>query len=79
MEKSNNGLSKLDVATRDQFLKELDSLLNRYNIDGICNVPDFILAEVLLDTIYSVEKLQDNLSWWRGDKEHESELEVRVR
>lgn len=69
-DKSNN-LTSISVEKRDKLLDELKGMLNRYGIDTICNTPDFILADALLDTIRSIEKLQENTNWWFGRKHGE--------
>ena len=63
-----NNLTSISVEKRDKLLDELKGMLNRYGIDTICNTPDFILADALLDTIRSIEKLQNNTNWWFGRK-----------
>jgi hypothetical protein len=40
--------------------------MNNYGIDTICNMPDFILADTLLDAICSIEKLQGRTNKWFG-------------
>lgn len=67
----NNFVTKLSTEKRDALLKELEKLMNNYGIDGICNVPDFILADALLDTIYSVEKLRCRVNWWMHNESEE--------
>lgn len=57
-------ITKLTNEKRENLLKDLETLMNKYGIDTICNVPDFILADTLLDTIYSIEKLQGRTNKW---------------
>lgn len=49
---------------RENFRKELESLINRYSMEELSNTPDFILAEYLekcMDTFNSCINWRDNL------------------
>lgn len=48
----------------EDFLEELQTLLNKYSIDNLCNTPDFILAKYLYDTILSYkDTMTRNIVW----------------
>jgi hypothetical protein len=34
-----------------EFTKELETLLNRHNVDNYCNIHDFVLANLLTQNI----------------------------
>jgi len=59
-------LKHSDKVDRENLLKDLGTLMNNYGIDTICNMPDFILADTLLDAICSIEKLQGRTNKWFG-------------
>jgi len=46
------------MPTREQIIKELSEVINRYNMEQLfgANVPDFILAEVALEAIDAFAK-----------------------
>jgi hypothetical protein len=43
------------VNTEEEFRKELESLLNRYNIDDNMNTPDYVLAEFIIRCLYAFD------------------------
>lgn len=52
------------------FKKELTQLMNRYNIDTITNIPDFVLADYLHNCIVNLAtatQIRDN--WLKIEKE----------
>jgi hypothetical protein len=44
-----------------EFKIELSKLLNRFSIDNDLNIPDFILAESLVETLINMKKVQHSL------------------
>jgi len=38
-----------------RFKKELEYLLNRYSIDNECNIPDYVLANYIVEYIKSIK------------------------
>lgn len=47
-----------------EFKKELTTLLNTYCIENICDMPDFLLAEMLVNFVEAVgDPLKKNLDW----------------
>jgi hypothetical protein len=44
-----------------EFKKELSILLNRYSVDNEVNLPDFILAETVVNYIKNIRELQTNI------------------
>jgi len=50
------------------FQKELEGLINKYSIENRCDMPDFILAQMLVNLIrtlgYSIKR---NLDWHGTD------------
>ncbi len=48
----------------DDFIKELEGLLNRYSIDNECSTPDFILARSICGFLVNYrETLRTNMKW----------------
>lgn len=48
----------------EQFRTELKALLNRYNVEKECDMPDFLLAEMIVNFIQAVgEPIKKNLDW----------------
>lgn len=48
----------------DNFQKELKELINKHSIENFCDMPDFILAEMIVNTIKGVgDTLKKNLDW----------------
>lgn len=39
-----------------RFKKELESLINRYSIDTVCNKPDYELAEIIWQLLCLIAK-----------------------
>lgn len=49
---------------RGIFRKELEGLLNKHSIENGCDMPDFLLAEMIIRFIQAVgEPIRKNLDW----------------
>lgn len=46
--------------------EELRKVINANCVDTSCGVPDFVLAEHLLDTLLSVRRTYKKANTWRG-------------
>jgi len=47
-----------------EFQKELEGLLNRHSIENKCDVPDFLLAEMVVGFIISIgPQIKKTLDW----------------
>lgn len=47
-----------------QFCRELSDLLNRYSIENECDMPDFLLAEMIVNFIQAVgDPIKRTLDW----------------
>ena len=47
-----------------QFRKELKDLLNKHSIENECGMPDFLLAEMIINHVYAVrETIKKNQDW----------------
>lgn len=47
-----------------EFTKELADLINKYNIEQLCDVPDFILAEMICRMIEAMgTSIKSTLDW----------------
>lgn len=47
-----------------QFKKELEDLLNKHSVENECDMPDFLLAEMIANFIQAVgEPIKKNLDW----------------
>ena len=51
------------MTRNDQFVKELESLLNKYSIDNECETPDYILAEYLYDVLQSYQNALRSMAY----------------
>ncbi len=48
----------------EEFKKELESLINKHCIENKCDMPDFMLAEMVCNFINTVgESVKKNLDW----------------
>jgi len=48
----------------DAFQKELKDLINSHSIENECDMPDFLLAEMIINFIVSVGgSIKKNLDW----------------
>lgn len=50
----------------NEFRTELTDLLNKHNMDVVTGTPDFILAELLLDTLMFFGNAVKNREEWFG-------------
>lgn len=50
----------------EQFKKELEVLINKYSIENICDTPDFLLAEIIIDIIVTTGPKIKKLLDWHG-------------
>lgn len=55
---------KIDLKTLDAFEKDLTGLINRYGLEGLADVPDYILAKHLRSclNLFCVN-LKENTRW----------------
>jgi len=62
----------------DKFKKELEHIINMNSIENECDMPDFILAEMLVGIIKEIGKAsKKNLDWHGCDSVcHPNKLEV---
>jgi len=49
-----------------QFQKELEGLINKYSIENICDVPDFLLAEIITSIIINSGPTIKKVLDWHG-------------
>jgi hypothetical protein len=55
---------------RPKFRQELEDLLYKYNLDTRTNIPDFILADFLVDNLDAYVRLRDRTeSWFEGTED----------
>ncbi len=47
----------------EEFEKELESLINKHNIETECDIPDFLLAGMICGYIDSLQKIKEVLDW----------------
>jgi len=48
----------------DKFKEELENLINKYGIEDECDIPDFILAEMIVDFIsFTGKSIKKSLDW----------------
>jgi len=48
----------------EQFKKELEVLLNKHSIENKCDMPDFLLTEMVINFIQAVgEPIKKTLDW----------------
>ncbi len=50
----------------EEFRKELEILINRHNIENYIDVPDFLLAELICETIKTVSPTTKKILDWHG-------------
>ena len=48
---SKEGIARQKQPDKNEFLKELTSLINKHNLESLCNTPDFIIAEYLVECL----------------------------
>ena len=53
-----------EAKSMDDFKIELEQLINQHSIENYCDMPDFILAEMLCNLIQTIgESSKKNLDW----------------
>jgi len=58
---------KTDTST-DKFEKELEELLNSHSIENLCDMPDFLLAKMIIGFIKGVGgPIKKTLDWYGVD------------
>lgn len=58
-----------------EFIKELTSLINRYNRESISNTPDFILAEYLMACLDNFDVITNIRTVWFEELENKTNNE----
>lgn len=47
-----------------EFQREIEALINKYSIENVCDIPDFILAAIVCDFIRSIgPHFKKTLDW----------------
>ena len=54
------------MAIGPEFKKELEVLLNKYSVDAQCDIPDFILADFVADTLFDIHLTMKKRKEWLG-------------
>lgn len=57
------------TGTAAEFKTELAALLNKYNVDGRSQIPDYILADFIIGTIQNVAAMAYARDNWFGIQE----------
>jgi hypothetical protein len=52
----------------DELIRDLAAVLNSHSRENRSNTPDFILAEYLVDCLYSFEAASNRREEWYGQK-----------
>jgi len=63
----------------NKLKKELACLLNLHCIENECDMPDFLLAEMIVDFIKAVGKIKKNLDWHGCDSVCHHRVDPRLR
>ena len=72
-------MDKVEIFDK-QFKKELKDLLNSHCIENECDVPDFLLAEMIVNFIQAVgEPIKKTLDWHGCDSVCHPFKEMRPR
>lgn len=50
----------------DEFLRDLSSVLNKHNMDGRANTPDFLLADYLYGSLLNYIRVKEENEEWHG-------------
>ena len=54
----------MESSSTNEFQKELEHLINKYSIENKCDMPDFLLAEMVVGFINNIgESIKKNLDW----------------
>ena len=71
----------INMDRADAFKEELTSLINKHSMENFCDVPDFLLAEML--TSYIMEfgvHMKRNLDWHGCDSVcHQAQLKKELK
>ena len=60
-----------------EFQQELTALINRYSMENICDMPDFIMSEMIMSILLSIgPKIRQNLDWHGCDSVCHQKLEI---
>jgi len=51
------------------FTREIASVINRHSVDSVLGIPDFILAEFIVDQLDTIENLHLEEKHFHGVKE----------
>ena len=65
-------------SNKQKFARELEQLINRYSMENGSNTPDFILAEYLIDSLETFNKVTNRRhNWYKPeDKKQKDERKV---
>ena len=49
----------------ESFYNGLEQLVKKYEIDKFCNIPDYLLAGYLYDSVFKLREFADDLNNWK--------------
>lgn len=74
-----SGINEMIQEERDRqfnFQQELTTLINKHGMENICDMPDFMIEEMIVSMIRSVgPKIRENLDWHGCDSVCHPKLE----
>ena len=60
--------NKKETTKMKEFQKDLEQLINSHSIENVCDIPDFLLAEMIVNFIRSVGPvMKKTLDWHSCD------------
>jgi hypothetical protein len=76
MEEKDNGKSLCSpfdnttkgIEVKKSIIRDLALVLNKHSVDVSANVPDFIMAEYLFDSLSATFALKNKNLYWYGEK-----------
>jgi len=58
--------NKKETTKMKEFQKNLEQLINSHSIENVCDIPDFLLAEMIVNFIRSVGPVMKKTLDWHG-------------
>ena len=52
----------------NEIEKEITTIFNKHGLDTITNIPDYILADYVMTSLYALIKTKDNIDKWYGKR-----------
>lgn len=60
----------MEKTKRQEFTKELENLINRHCVENLLNMPDYMIAEMIVEQLETIGYFKRKADCWNGHTNH---------